>query len=122
MTRDIFNPDFGTLDLIVFLTLRSLGLLAEPLRVPGDEMDALAERNAMRLYNHFPGKPISGIKAIRGASDISLRDAKAAWDQLVETYVGTERHYRNRAAAEVEHGNYESAIHFLREAQAARGN
>jgi hypothetical protein len=123
MERDIFTPSFGTLDLLVFITLRSLGLVADRL-IGGDRsIDAICEGNALRLYNHFPGQPIAAIKAIRAASDIGLRDAKQAWDQIVESYVGTERHYRTRAEREIKAGNYESAIHYLREAQReARGD
>jgi hypothetical protein len=121
VTRDLFDPNFGTLDLIVFLTLRSLGLIAEPLNAPAGEMDAVCERNALRLYEHFQGARIQGIKAVRSATNIGLREAKDAFEQIVETYVGSERSYLDAARVAIDSGNYETAIYQLRKAQEARG-
>lgn len=90
MTRDIFDPAFGTLDLIVAAVLRHLNIPATlsiwSEGAPGVTTDALAERNAHRFIEYFGDRKIAAIKAVREVTGLSLRDAKDAVEQVFETY------------------------------------
>lgn len=91
MTRDIFDPAFGTLDIIVAATLLRIGKPASLSIWSGEDAgdvtpDVLAERNARRFIEHFGDRKITAIKAVREVTGLSLRDAKDAVVQVYETY------------------------------------
>lgn len=123
MTRDIFNPPFGTLDLIVYIVLQRLGILGtEPLHCADSEMDGVAHRNAVRLYEHFTvnDRPIQAIKTIREVTNIGLKQSKMAWDQIIETYIGQEEHYARQASAAMARNDYDTASYYLNRARFLR--
>lgn len=95
MTRDIFNPAFGTVDVIVAATLLRIGKPASLSIWSGEGAgdvtpDVLAERNARRFIEHFGDRKIAAIKAVREVTGLSLRDAKDAVSQVYETYADAE--------------------------------
>lgn len=98
MTRDIFNPAFGTADVIVAATLLRIGKPASLSIWSGPNAgdvapDVLAERNARRFIEHFGDRKIAAIKAVRDATGLSLRDAKDAVSQVYETYGRLQRKF-----------------------------
>jgi len=90
MTRDIFTPLFGMLDVIIYAVLRREGVTPLPLSVYSEggmvSADEVATENARRFINHFFERKIVGIKAIREVSGLGLKDAKEAFEQVFETY------------------------------------
>lgn len=88
MTKDIFNPPFGTLDLIIYVVLTNLGLVPLALNpwAEGLTPDGIAEANAQKLLRHYDGRKITAIKDIRAAFGLGLKDAKEAVEQITETY------------------------------------
>lgn len=115
MTRDIFTPSVGTLDVIIFAVLRTLGVVPDSLSAasPGDTLDARCERNALLFINYFAGRPIQGIKAIREVSGLGLREAKEAWDQAVESYGNTREYYIRQARNNLDRDDVSGAIYWL---------
>jgi hypothetical protein len=122
MTRDIFNPPVGTLDVIVYMVLRSLGFSTVEnftgVLHPSDT-DGRCKRNAERFAQHFAGQKIRAIKQIREVSGLGLRDAKEAYEQVVETYIGTEQHYRMLASQALEDGRYGDVEFYVSQAREA---
>ena len=98
-TRDIFNANVGTLDVIVYAVLNTLGMHALRFASHGGVGDgasgngARAVDNAQLFIHHFADQPIQAIKAIREHSGLGLKDAKDAWDQICETYDDGDRRY-----------------------------
>lgn len=98
-TRDIFDANVGTLDVVVYAVLASLNL--SPLRFAshggvGDGASgngARAHDNAMLFITHFADRPIQAIKAIHAHSGLGFKDARDAWDQICETYDDGDRRY-----------------------------
>lgn len=115
MTRDIFTPSVGTLDVIIYAVLRSLGLTPESLTsFPIDDtLDARCERNALVFLGTFSDRPIQGIKAIREVSGLGIRDAKEAWDQAIETYGDVRQHCIQQAQNCLSRGDVYGARHWL---------
>lgn len=90
MTRDIFDHEAGTLDFIIYAVLATLGLERDSLSTADcyiDSMDNRAARNAERFLTHFGPRKIQAIKEIRTISGLGLKDAKEAYEQIVETYL-----------------------------------
>lgn len=90
MTRDIFDTDAGTLDIIIYAVLNSLGMSRAPLTPLGrveTTIDQRCEMNARSFLAHFGTYKIKAIKAIREVSGLGLVDAKQAYEQVIETYL-----------------------------------
>lgn len=93
-TRDIFDINVGTLDVIVFMVLNTLGMHALRFGISTDPANgARATDNAQLLIHHFADQPIQAIKAIRETSGLDLKSSKDAWDQICETYDDGDRRY-----------------------------
>jgi len=110
MTRDIFAPVFGTLDIIIYAVLHAAGL--RPLRLNTYEgslgADGIAAANAAMFRAHFGDRKIQAIKAVREISGLSLRDAKEAVEQIDETY-GDARTIARMAQDRLIQGDVDSA-------------
>lgn len=90
MTRDVFDTNAGTLDIIVFAVLASLDLTRLPLTAVGANtgtLDGRCEANARTFLAHFGTFKIKAIKAIRDVSGLGLLDAKNAYEQIIESYL-----------------------------------
>jgi hypothetical protein len=120
--RDLFDPKVGTLDIIIFVVLTSLGYRPEGFTGNGidGDMDHRCARNARLFLNHFDNRKIHAIKAVREATGLGLRDAKDAVEQAIETYVGREQHFRDLATTAIAHGEYANAEYYITMARAAR--
>lgn len=114
MTRDLFNPPVGTLDVIIYAVLAKLGL--SPDRTTGtapDTVDERCARNAVAFLAYFSDRPIQGIKAIREVSGLGLRDAKEAWDQTIETYGDLRQYCIQQAQNSLARGDVRWARYWL---------
>ena len=115
-TRDIFDINVGTLDVIIYAVLASLGLT--PLSFESaagsnaGRNGARAVDNAQLFINHFADTPIQAIKAIREVSGLGLKDSKDAWEQICETYDDGNRRYIVALKRAIENRNWTSADYY----------
>lgn len=103
----------GSLDVLIYAILGTLGLSRDPLRSDsfGSVTDA-TNRNARRFTNHFGGRAITAIKTIRDHSGFSLNDAVDAWHQILDTY-GDRDYLRAAIAYELKNDNPDGAQYYL---------
>jgi len=86
MTRDLFNPEYGTLDVIIAAVLLRIGKSATLTTLPNQTTDEAATLNARRFIEQFGDRKIAAIKTVREVTGLGLRDAKDAVEQVYETY------------------------------------
>ncbi len=84
MTRDYYNPNFGTLDVIVYVVLEHFMMHPVRLEAGAASLDQVCLYNARTFLDNF-GKARS-VFVITKLCGLTASDALDAYKQIVESY------------------------------------